>query len=146
MNNSVSIKFGVIASFTHLIGGIEIFGSKGDFGDWKWGKNVKKSLDKENTSALTADGTVKMNDEIKPKKLKFYEEARIFFMAPIVKYFYYLGSYLIFLVLLSLMALFGLTVLIVEPLEIIVSIWVLGQLVDEIFEVLPFGLFTYIQL
>ena len=97
-------------------------GAKNPINDGKEGQQVKATEYKGKQS--------------RNKWKEFLRNTHIMIMAPIVKYYYYLISYGIFLFLLSLMALFGLTILVIDTLEIIVSFWIIGFLFEEALEVI----------
>ena len=59
-----------------------------------------------------------------------------YMQAPVVKFVYHLLSYIIFLVLLSYVALFGLSAQVLDWPEVMLSIWVAGLLGEEIIKVL----------
>ena len=95
-------------------------------------------IKKEDTQKDTQKDTIK-----KDTQKEAYTQAiinlgykiKIFFMAPIVNYFYHLIAYLLFLILLSYVALFHLTSGVLETPEIVLCVWVGGLLCEEFLEV-----------
>ena len=85
----------------------------------------KKRRDQSNTHGREETGN--------HRSLK--KDAKIFYKAPIVTFFYHFIFYIVFLLLLSFMALFGMGTANLRIIRLIVFIWVLGILAEDIIEV-----------